>query len=114
MTTAERLAMAQEDEACTAAREVEVLPCNWWPVQVYLRCQPTLLAGMGGAVILGVSAQEVRAACSLLRVPPREWPDTVDGAQALAGMVAKIENERAEKRAKSKAGRADTGSRKKR
>jgi len=91
------------DGATTAgAIECEVLECNWWPVMVYLRCQQTMLAGMSGAVLLGVSAVEVRAVCSLMRVPRVEWPDTLDGAQALAGMVAKIENEKAAARAKAK------------
>ena len=85
-----------------AAIECEVLECNWWPVQVYLRCQQTMLSGMAGAVLLGVSAVEVRAVCSLMRVARGEWPDVLDGAQALAGMVAKIENDKAKSRASSK------------
>jgi hypothetical protein len=85
-----------------AAIECEVLECNWWPVQVYLRCQQTMLSGMAGAVLLGVSAVEVRAVCSLMRVPRCEWPDVLDGAQALAGMVAKIENEKAKARSSAK------------
>ena len=82
--------------------EVEVLECNWWPVQVYLRCQQTMLSGMAGAVLLGVSAVEIRAVCSLMRVPRSDWPDVLDGAQALAGMVAKVENDKAKARSASK------------
>lgn len=82
-----------------AAIECEVLECNWLPVMVYLRCQQTMLSGMAGAVLLGVSAVEVRAVCSLLRVARSEWPDVLDGVQTLAGMVAKIENDKARARA---------------
>ncbi len=89
-------------DAGAGAIECEVLECNWWPVQVYLRCQQTMLAGMAGAVLLGVSAVEVRAVCSLMRVPRSAWPDVLDGVQAVAGMVAKIENDKAAARAKSK------------
>lgn len=91
------------DGATTAgAIECEVLECNWWPVMVYLRCQQTMLAGMSGAVFLGVSASEVMASARMLHAPVREWPDLIDGAQALAGMVAKIENDKAAARAKAK------------
>ncbi len=86
-------------DACNADEiEVEVLVCNWHAVQTYMRCQPTMLAGMSGAVILGVSASEAMAAARMLRVPPKRWPAVIDGAQTLASMVAKIENAKAEAR----------------
>lgn len=89
-----------------APHDCEVLQCNWWGVQVYMRCQHTMLAGMGGAVMLGVSGVEVRSVCELLRVPRREWPETVDVCQALAGLVAKIENERSASRQRASTSRA--------
>lgn len=89
-----------------APQDCEVLECNWWGVQAYIRCQHTMLAGMGGAVMLGVSALEVRAACEMLRVPRREWPEALDVCQALAGMVAKIENERSASRQRAQSSRA--------
>ena len=65
-----------------------------------MRCQQSVLSGMGGGVMLGVSAQEVLAAARMLRVPAAEWPGCIDTAQELAGMVAKIENDRAKAAAK--------------
>lgn len=105
LSPAERM----KGEACSTEQEIEVLAPNWWGVNVYMRCQQTLLSGMSGGVFLGVSAQEVRAAASMLRVPAREWPDVIDTAQALAGMVAKIENDRAESRARAARSRAAKG-----
>ena len=91
------------DGATTAgAIECEVLGCNWWPVMVYMRCQQTMLAGMSGAVFLGVSASEVMASARMLRVRPPEWPELIDSVQMLASMVAKIENDKAAARAKAK------------
>jgi hypothetical protein len=90
-------------DACNADEiEVEVLVCNWHAVQTYMRCQPTMLAGMSGAVILGVSASEAMASARMLRVPERKWPSVIDGAQALASMVAKIENEKSAARQQRK------------
>lgn len=82
------------DGDSAGAIECEVLECNWWPVQVYLRCQQTMLSGMAGVAFLGVSASEAMASARMIRAPVREWPDVIDGVQALAGMVAKIENEK--------------------
>lgn len=87
-------------EPCEQTQEVEVLADHWNGVQVYLRCQQTMLAGMGGGALVGVSAQEVRAAAIMLRVPSREWPDVIDTAQELAALVARIENEKAQAKAK--------------
>ncbi len=99
MSPAERM----RGDACNADEiEVEVLVCNWHAVQTYMRCQPTMLAGMSGAVILGVSASEAMAAARMLRVPPKRWPSVIDGAQALGSMVAKIENEKSAQRQQRK------------
>lgn len=98
MTPAERM----KGTPCKAARKLMVLRCNWSAVRAYLRCQQTMLAGMGGAAYMGVSATEVRAAVSMLRIPAREWPDVIDGAQTLAGMVAKIENDKLAAKAQTK------------
>lgn len=90
------------DGECSSVIEIEVLAENESAVQVYLRCQQTMLAGMSGAVILGVSASEAMASARMLRVPVREWPDVIDGVQLLASLVAKIENDKAAARAKAK------------
>lgn len=82
----------REEPCSEQPQEIEVLECNWTAVQVYLRCQMTTIAGMSGAVLLGVSASEAMASARMLRVPVREWPETIDGVQVLASLVAKIEN----------------------
>lgn len=98
LTPAERM----KGQACETWKPLSVLPCNVWPVQVYLHCQSSALAGMSGAVLMGVSAQEVLAATRLLRAPAREWPNIVSGVQILGAKVAKIENDKAAARAKAK------------
>lgn len=87
--------------ACEQPTTIEVLECNWAAVQVYLRCQQTVLSGMGGAAYLGVSASEVMASARMLRAHPREWPDLIDGVQMLAGYVAKIENDKMKAKAEA-------------
>ena len=53
-----------------------------------------MLSGMAGVAFLGVSASEAMASARMIRAPVREWPDVIDGVQALASMVARIENEK--------------------
>lgn len=59
---------AQDDNA------IPVLAINWNTVQVFLACQWTLLLGMSGSFFQGISAQEIRSAVILLRIPRSEWP----------------------------------------
>lgn len=94
-------AQRMRGEQCSEAQEIEVLPPNWHGVQVYMRCQQTVLAGMGGGAMMGLSAVETLAAARMLRAPVAEWPDCIDAAQSLASEIAKIENDRAKSRAKS-------------
>lgn len=63
--------------------EVEVLPVNLRSVDVYRRCQLTVIGGMG-AVYLGVSALETRAALELSQVPPSEWAGIADDVQIMS------------------------------
>lgn len=88
--------------ACEQPTTIEVLECNWTAVQVYLRCQQTVLSGMGGAAYLGVSASEAMASARMLRVRPPEWPELIDSVQMLASMVARIENEKMAAKANAK------------
>lgn len=77
---------------------IEVLEENWTAVQVYARCQGTVVAvsGMNGGrlVHLGVSAQEAGAAVRLLRVPRREWPDVLARVQVMSAAAANYSNGR--------------------
>ena len=99
LTPAERM---KGTSACEQPTTIEVLECNWTAVQTYLRCQLTVVSGMAGVVICGVSASEVMASARMLRVPVREWPEVIDAVQLLAGMVAKIENEKMAAKAQAK------------
>ena len=98
MSPAERM----RGDTCEKETVIDVWPEYMEAVQVYLRCQPTMLAGMSGAVILGVSASEAMAAARMLRVPPKRWPAVIDGAQLLGSLVAKIENEKSAQRQQRK------------
>lgn len=95
MSPAERM----KGQACTESKPLSVLPCNTWPVRVYLHCQSTMLAGMGSVVLAGVAAQEAMAAARMLRAPARLWPVILAGVQTLGALVARIENDKAKARA---------------
>lgn len=57
-------------------------------------------AGMGGLVWLGVQAQEVRAACALLRIPRARWPDVSADVRFMADVVCGDRNRKAQEQAK--------------
>jgi hypothetical protein len=63
--------------------EVEVLPINLRAVDVYRRCQMTVLSGMA-TMYLGVSALETRAALELSQVPPDQWAEIADDVQVMS------------------------------
>ena len=63
--------------------EVEVLRVNLRSVDVYRRCQLTVLSGMATAY-LGVSALETRAALELSQVPPDQWAEIADDVQIMS------------------------------
>ncbi len=63
--------------------EVEVLIVNLRSVDVYRRCQLTVLGGMA-TMYLGVSALETRAALELSQVPPSEWAAIADDVQIMS------------------------------
>ena len=77
--------------------EIEVLVENIRTVEVFLRCQPQVVMGMG-IFWQGVSVSEIQSTCVLLRVPQEEWLDVLDGVQHMAHVVATIRNERSAKK----------------
>lgn len=81
-----------------------VLPDNLVVVAVFGRCRMDVSVGMG-AYYQGISAQEVRAACVLSRVRPKDWPEIVDGVQLMGRVVADIRNEQEAARSARKSGR---------
>lgn len=77
-----------------------VLPENHIVVEAFHRCRLDVSIGMG-AYWQTISATEVRSACALSRVPPREWPRVTDGVQLMGRVTANARNE-AQKKAQSK------------
>lgn len=74
---------------------IDVLAPNWWPVQVYLQAQWTVVgAGMGGIVWQGIASTEIRATCELLEVPHEERPWVCEAVRILAAHDSKRLNKR--------------------
>lgn len=83
---------AEEDEAYT----VRVFPENMQAVKVYCRCQWEVeVAGMSGTIVhKGITAQEIEAACRLLRIPPGRWEEVSQGVRVMANAAGPILNKR--------------------
>lgn len=47
---------------------------NWSAVQVFCDCQWQVVGGFSRPYYEGITAQEVRAACLMHRIPRDEWP----------------------------------------
>lgn len=69
-----------------------ILPQNWIVYRAWTLCQQTVV-GMSGT-LLGVAAQEARAACELLQAPPGEWARITEGVQLMGSIAAELHNER--------------------
>jgi len=68
--------------------EIEVLDENWNTVQVFRYCQPSFITGMHAPVYLGISALELQAACSLLRIAPDD--DLISGIKIMCEETARV------------------------
>lgn len=68
-----------------------VLPENAIVIEVFGRCRIDAAVGMG-VLWMGISAAEVRAACLLSRIKPRDWPRVADGVLLMGRVVADIRN----------------------
>ncbi|WP_296280547.1 DUF1799 domain-containing protein [Pseudoxanthomonas sp.] len=75
---------SDEDQAEDQVIEVEVLEDNWSTVEVFGRCQPNWIVGLGGASYAGITATEIEAACRLLQIPTAQWPDISQGVRVMA------------------------------
>lgn len=84
---------AEEDEAQT----VRVFPENAEAVKVYSRCQWSVeVAGMSGqAIYTGITAQEIEAACRLLRIPAGRWEEVSQGVRIMANAAGPVLNKKA-------------------
>jgi len=56
---------------------------NWVTAGVFLSCR-WARAGMGGEIPVGIDAQEIAAACVLMRVPRAEWPSVFAGVRLMS------------------------------
>lgn len=74
--------------------ELEILECNLLTVEMFQTCQLSYVAGMGGAVCLGVSMAEVRSTLHCFRVPRAQWPEVSAGVKLMALSAAKVINAR--------------------
>lgn len=80
--------LREVEELPEADRVVEVLACNWDALEVFQRCQLSIVGAGLGVVHVGISATECRSAIALLRLPRARWLDALDGAQHIGSLVA--------------------------
>lgn len=73
-------------------RLVGVLSANWDTVQVYQRCEWTLVIGMGGAFWQGISTQEANAALEALSIERSKWPRVLDGLRVMTRAASPLLN----------------------
>lgn len=57
--------------------------CNWETVDVFQAVLPDIAVGMGGAVPIGISAQEIQAALLIRGTPPSQWRAVSDGVHIM-------------------------------
>jgi len=81
------------DDTTGAVMEIEVLDVNWDTVQVFRYCQPGFITGLHASVYVGISALELQAACSLLKIPPDA--DLVAGIKIMCEETARIYSSKA-------------------
>ena len=75
---------------------VRVWACNRLPVDVFCLCQESALpAGLDGVLWQGIAAQEIHAACTLLRIPRHRWPAIAADVRYMGECVARERNRRA-------------------
>ena len=77
-----------------APAEIPIWWCLWATVEVFEHCELDVVAGGFGVQYKGISAREVHAACTLLRIPRHDWPDMVQDVQCMGRAVARAFNAR--------------------
>jgi hypothetical protein len=70
--------------------EIEVLECNWNAVQVFTHVEPQWIVGLHVARA-GISAAEIRAAVTMLRVPRAEWPQIISDVRFMGKIAQRTE-----------------------
>jgi hypothetical protein len=74
--------------------EIEVWECNLLTVQLYLGCTLTWISGIGGAVCLGLSMQEIAAALDAYAVPAEQRAEVAAGLVLMGRVAARCLNGR--------------------
>lgn len=73
--------------------EIEVIERNWVVVETYCACTWTMAGGgMGGFRFIGISAEEIKAAASLLGVRRPDWRRVLRGVRVMANAAAPLLN----------------------
>ena len=83
-----------ERQPDAASREIRVWSTNWLAVEVFERCQLTVIGGLG-ASYQGISAGEFRDACDGMGIPLADRAELLDDVQFMGRKVASALNARA-------------------
>jgi Phage related hypothetical protein (DUF1799) len=75
--------------------KIKVLHKNVETVRVYLKCAWTVAVGMSGAVFVGITAQEIAAACHLAGVPRSRRESVADGIRIMQSKAGPLLNKKA-------------------
>lgn len=70
-----------------------MLADNWETVQVFMRCEPTLVIGATAAIWRGAPAPEIEAVMRLCRVPTARRLGVFDGVKQMGIAWANQKNE---------------------
>lgn len=79
---------------------LDVWVCNLDAVGVFQLCPVAGIGHMGGIHWTGIDSAAIRAACLLLRMPRRRWPDLARDVAYMGDCVAQHRNREAAARAK--------------
>lgn len=72
--------------------ELEIYPCNWPAVRLFVRVMRSwrvASVGAGGLTYLGLDYGEVRAVLDLMREPPEAWPELFEDLRVLEAVALK-------------------------
>lgn len=70
-----------------------MLEDNWETVQVFMRCEPTLVIGATAALWRGAPAPEIESVMNILRVPRARRVEVFDGVKQMGIAWANVKNE---------------------
>lgn len=83
----------RREEGSDEHDEVEVLAANWETVQVFTRCDPSLVVGATAARFVGIAAAEVESVMRVVGVPRCRRLAVFDGVKHMGVVWSKVKNE---------------------